>query len=146
MASQSGVLDRLDVLLAPYGDWSARVLRWGLGVSFLLGGGYKVLEPPVYQAYLAPFFESIWPTALVSLGTVFVIAGIFEFVFGALLLADWHTPTVAGLTVPWLFGTNVNFIVAISQGDTAVDLLALYVGLMMMALGVALQAVEKEPA
>jgi len=108
----------------------------------LVGGGYKILSPPVYQAYLAPLFESIWPTAIVSLGTVFVIAGLFEFAFGALLLADWHTPTVAGLTVPWLFGTNVNFVVAVAQGDTSVDLLALYVGLMMMALGVALQAVE----
>jgi hypothetical protein len=116
----------------------------GLGVSFLIGGGFKILAPPVYQAYLAPLFMSIWPTSIVPLGPVFIIAGIFEFGFGALLLAKWHTPTVAGLTVPWLFGTNVNFIIAIAQGESTVDLFALYVGLMMMAFGVALQAADPE--
>jgi len=145
MSSQGGLLDRTDAILDPYAGWSTRVLRWGLGVSFLIGGGYKILAPPVYQAYFAPLFASLWPTALVPLGPVFVLAGVFEFAFGVLLLSDWHTPTVAGLTVPWLFGTNVNFVVAVAQGQTSVDLLALYVGLMMMALGVALQAVGEEP-
>jgi uncharacterized membrane protein YphA (DoxX/SURF4 family) len=143
MESQQGLLDRTDGLLGPYAGWSARVLRWGLGLSFLIGGGYKVLAPPVYQAYFAPLFASLWPTTIVPLAPVFVLAGIFEFGFGVLLLADWHTPTVAGLTVPWLFGTNVNFVVAVAQGASSVDLLALYVGLMMMALGVALQAVDE---
>ncbi|MFB6295227.1 MAG: hypothetical protein ABEH66_00065 [Halobacteriales archaeon] len=143
MSSRRGILDRTDALLGPYAGWSARVLRWGLGVSFLIGGGYKILAPSVYQAYFAPLFASLWPTAIVPLAPVFVLAGTFEFAFGVLLLADWHTPTVAGLTVPWLFGTNTNFVVAVAQGESSVDLLALYVGLMMMALGVALQAVEE---
>jgi uncharacterized membrane protein len=138
MSSQGSFLDRTDALLVPYADWAQRVLRWGLGVSFLIGGGYKILMPPVYMAYFAPFFASIWPTSIVPLAPVFVLAGIFEFAFGVALLADWHSPTVAGLTVPWLFGTNVNFVVAVAQGETSVDLLALYVGLMMMALGIAL--------
>lgn len=140
MGSRVRFFDRTDALLAPYGDQAPRVLRWGLGVSFLIGGGYKILAPPVYMAYFAPFFESIWPTAIVPLAPVFILAGTFEFAFGVALLADWHSPTVAGLTVPWLFGTNVNFVVAVAQGDSSVDLLALYVGLMMMALGMALQA------
>lgn len=142
MASQQSLLDRTDMLLGPYGDRSGQVLRWGLGVSFLIGGGFKIIAPPVYQAYLAPLFMSLWPTSIVGLTPVFILAGIFEFGFGVLLLVNWHTPTVSGLTVPWLFGTNVNFVVAVAQGDTSVDLLALYVGLMMMALGVALQATE----
>lgn len=138
-------LDRTDSLLAPYGDWSSTVFRWGLGVSFLLGGGYKMLEPAVYQAYFAPLFASLWPTALVPLDAVFLLAGLFELAFGLLLLAEWHTPTVAGLTVPWLAGTNTNFLVAVAQGEPSVDLLALYVALMAMAAGVALQSV-REPA
>lgn len=142
MASQQSLLDRTDVLLGPYADRSAQVLRWGLGVSFLIGGGFKIIAPPVYQAYLAPLFMSVWPTSIIPLTPVFILAGIFEFGFGVLLLANWHTPTVSGLTVPWLFGTNVNFVVAVAQGDSSVDLLALYVGVMMMALGVALQAAE----
>lgn len=143
MGSQGGLLDRTDALLRPYAPWSGQVLRWGLGVSFLIGGGYKILAPPVYMAYFAPLFESLWPTVIVPLGPVFVLAGIFEFAFGVLLLADWHTETVAAVTVPWLFGTNTNFLVAIAQGESSVDLLALYVGMMMMALGVALQAADQ---
>lgn len=134
------MITRTDELFVPYAEWGPRVVRWGLGVSFLIGGGHNILAPPVYMAYFAPFFASIWPTAIVPLGPVFVLAGIFEFAFGVLLLADWHSPTVAGLAVPWLFGTNVNFVVAVAQGETSVDLLALYVGLMAMALGVALQS------
>jgi uncharacterized membrane protein len=137
-------LDRLDALLTPYAGRADDVLRIGLGVSFLLGGGFKMLEPAVYQAYLAPFFASIWPTAVVSLDTVFLIAGAAELLFGLLLLARWHVPTVAALTVPWLFGTNVNFIIAVAQGESSVDLLALYIGLMMMAAGVALAAARRE--
>lgn len=144
MRSQGGLLEQADMLLVPYAGWSARILRWGLGVSFLIGGGYKILAPPVYQAYFAPLFASLWPSAIIPLTPVFILAGTFEFVFGVLLLANWHTPTVAGLTVPWLFGTNVNFLIAVAQGASSVDLLALYVGLMMMALGVALQAAEAE--
>lgn len=140
MRSQGRLLSRTDALFVPYADWAPRVLRWGLAVSFLIGGGYKILFPPVYMAYFAPFFASIWPTSYVPLAPVFILAGIFEFAFGVLLLADWHSPTVAGLTVPWLFGTNLNFLVAVAQGETSVDLLALYIGLMMMALGVALLA------
>ena len=115
-----------------------------MGVSFVLGGGYKILEPAVYQAYLAPIFASLWPTAIVSLDTVFLIAGICELLFGLLLLAKWHVPTVAALTVPWLFGTNVNFVIAVVQGESSVDLLSLYVGLMMMAAGVALYAARQD--
>lgn len=137
-------LDRVDALLTPYADRAGAVLRIGLGVSFLLGGGYKILEPAVYQAYLAPIFASLWPTAIVSLDTVFLIAGVSELLFGLLLLAKWHVPTVAGLTVPWLFGTNVNFVIAVAQGESSVDLLALYVGLMMMAAGVALYAARQD--
>lgn len=140
MSSPTRWLDRTDVLLASYSGLSDSVLRWGLGISFVIGGGFKIMAPPVYMAYLAPFFASVWPTAVVPLPPVFILAGIFELAFGLLLLADWHTATVAGLTVPWLFGTNVNFVVAVAQGGTPVDLLALYVGLMMMALGVALNA------
>jgi len=143
MSSRGRFFDRTDRLLVQYADQASRVLRWGLGVSFLIGGGYKILAPQVYMAYFAPFFESIWPTAIVPPAPVFILAGIFEFAFGMALLADWHSPTVAGLTVPWLFGTNVNFVVAVAQGESSVDLLALYVGLMMMALGVALQAASK---
>ena len=138
MSSPQPLLDRLDALFIPYAHRAADVLRWGLGLSFVVGGGYKILAPPVYMAYFAPLFASLWPQALVPLEPVFVLAGIFELGFGVLLLANFHTPTVAGLTVPWLFGTNVNFVVAVAQGESSVDLLALYVGLMTMALGVAL--------
>lgn len=140
MGSANERLNRTDGLLAPYAYKSGTVFRWGLGVSMLLGGGFKILEPTVYQAYFAPLFASLWPTALISLNTVFLLAGIFELLFGVLLLANWHTPTVAGLTVPWLAATNTNFIVAIAQGEPTVDLLSLYIALMMLALGVALNA------
>ena len=139
-------LDRIDGLLTPYAHYAGTVLRIGLGVSFLLGGGYKILRPVVYQAYLAPLLASVWPTSLISLHTVFIIAGICEVAFGLLLLANWHTPTIAGLTVPWLIGTNVNFLIAIAQGESSADLLALYVGLMMMAAGVALYAARQNPS
>ena len=139
----SGLLDRTDALLVPYAQWAGPAVRIGLGVSFLLGGGFKILEPAVYQAYFAPIFMQLWPEALIPLDFVFLLAGAFELAFGVLILADWHTPTISGLAVPWLAGTNFNFIVAVAQGEPTVDLLALYVALMMMALGVALAAARR---
>ena len=143
MNAITGLLDRTDAILVPYADWAGAAFRVGLGVSFLIGGGYKIIEPAVYQAYFAPLFMALWPTAIIPLDLVFILAGIFEVLFGLLLLADWHTPTIAGLAVPWLAGTNMNFLVAIAQGEPTVDLLGLYVALMMMALGVALHAARK---
>lgn len=140
MTPLRGLLDRTDALLEPYADWAGTVVRVGLGISFLIGGGYKILEPAVYQAYFAPIFMELWPTAIISLDLVFMLAGLFEVLFGLLILADWHTPTIAGLAVPWLIGTNTNFVVAIAQGEPTVDLLGLYVALMMMAAGVSLEA------
>lgn len=143
MSTVRDLLDRTDALLEPYAEWAGTAVRIGLGVSFLIGGGYKILEPAVYQAYFAPLFMDLWPAALISLDLVFLLAGLFEVAFGVLILADWHTPTVAGLAVPWLVGTNSNFIVAIAQGEPTVDLLALYVALMMMAAGVSLEAASR---
>ena len=139
----SRLLHRIDALLVPYSDWAGTTVRVGLGISFLIGGGYKILEPAVYQAYFAPIFMELWPTAIISLDFVFMLAGLFEVAFGLLILADWHTPTIAGLAVPWLVGTNTNFVVAVAQGEPTVDLLGLYVALMMMAAGVSLEAASR---
>lgn len=144
MSSLEGVFDRTDALVAAYADRSATVFRAGLGASFLLSGGYKIVEPAVYEAYFAPVFASAWPAAVVPMDVLFLLAGIVEVAFGLLLLAAWHTPTVAAVTVAWLATASGNFVVAVAQGEPAADLLAMHVGLVALAAGVALDAARDD--
>ncbi|MFT4891824.1 MAG: hypothetical protein ACI9YT_002759 [Halobacteriales archaeon] len=60
--------------------------------------------------------------------------------FGLLLLADWHTPTVAALTALSLVGVVANLCVGVAVGGPYVDVLIRDLGLALLAFGVALEA------
>lgn len=144
--AQPGVLDRTDATVGRFGTHSGIVLRWGLGVVILLAGGHKLVAPAVWHAYLAPPFVTVWPTALLSLDSLFVLFGVSEVVFGLLLLADWHTPTVALLTALSLVGVFLNLGLGVAVGESYVDVLIRDIGLTLFAFGVALQTASSNTA
>ncbi len=139
MAS-SRLLDRSDAIVGRYADQADRFLRGGLGVVILLAGAHKLVAPAAWHAYLAPPLAELWPTALIGLDPTFVLFGVSEVVFGLLLLADWHTPTVAVLTALSLAGVVLNLGLGVLLGEPWVDVLVRDLGLTLLAFGVALHA------
>lgn len=144
--SPTSLLDRSDATVGRFADLAGSVLRGGLGVVILLAGGHKLVAPAVWHAYLAPPFVDVWPTAMLPLDPTFVLFGISEVLFGLLLLADWHTPTVAILTALSLVGVVVNLGLGVLLGDPHVDVLIRDIGLTLLAFGVALNAASSRAA
>jgi uncharacterized membrane protein YphA (DoxX/SURF4 family) len=142
----SAALDRFDALVADYARFAAVALRGGLGVTILLAGAHKLVAPAAWHAYLAPPVAARWPIGLLPLDPTFVLFGVSEVAFGLLLLADWHTPTVAALTGLSLLGVVVNLALGVALGDPYADVLIRDVGLTCLAFGVALRAAPREPA
>lgn len=133
-------LARCDATIVNYSHLADRVLRGGLGFGILLAGLHKLIAPAAWHTYLAPPFAALWPTGLLSLDVSFILFGVSEILFGGLLLADWHTPTIALLTALSLAGVVVNLVVAMAVGKPVVDIMIRDIGLMMFAAGVALGA------
>lgn len=142
----TSVLDRSDATVGRFATLTESVLRGGLGVVILLAGGHKLIAPAVWHAYLAPPFVDLWPAAMLPLDATFVLFGISEVLFGLLLLADWHAPTVAILTALSLAGVVVNLSVGVAFGESYVDVLIRDIGLTLLAFGVALNAASSRAA
>lgn len=138
-------LDRSDAWLGRYADHAGLVLRLALGVTILLAGAHKLVAPGAWHVYLAPAFEQFWPTSLIPLDPTFVLFGVSEVLFGVLILADWHTPTVAAITGLSLLGVVINLAVAVAQGLPYADVLVRDVGLTLLAFGVALEPARRRP-
>lgn len=134
------IMDRLDAAVARYRRHRGMVLRGGLGVTIFLAGVDKLIEPAAWHAYLAPPLVAIWPTGSFPLTPTFALFGISEILFGVLLLADWHTPTVAAATAVSIGGVVINLAIGIAVGEPYVDVLIRDFGLMALAAGVALEA------
>ncbi|MFB6361336.1 MAG: DoxX family membrane protein [Halobacteriales archaeon] len=133
-------LARSDARIGRYARHAGLVLRVGLGVVILLAGLHKLVAPSSWHAYLAPPITATWPTSLLPLDPTFVAFGLSEVLFGGLLLADWHTPTVAVFTALSLLGVVVNLLLAVAVGEPFVDVLVRDLGLVALAIGVALEA------
>lgn len=134
----SNVLDQFDTFVARYSRFAEALLRGGLGVTILLAGVHKLVAPAMWHAYLAPPLGGLWPTGLLPLDPTFVLFGVSEVLFGLLLLANWHTPTVATLTALSLLGVVVNLALGVTVGEPYVDVLIRDIGLTLLAFGVAL--------
>jgi uncharacterized membrane protein YphA (DoxX/SURF4 family) len=138
--SSGNVLDQLDTFVARYDRFAGSLLRDGLGVTILLAGWHKLIAPAVWHAYLAPPLDALWPTGFLPLSPTFVLFGVSEVLFGLLLLADWHTPTVATLTALSLLGVVVNLALGVTVGEPYADVLIRDIGLTLLAFGVALDS------
>lgn len=136
----SDALDRLDAAVGTYDHLAPRILRIALGGIILLAGAHKLVAPAVWHAYLAPPLLTLWPTAVVPLDPAFVAFGVSEVVFGLLILADWHTPTVAFVTALSLLGVVANLALGAAVGEPVVDVLIRDLGLTVFAFGTALTA------
>lgn len=142
----ANLLDRFDAAIGRYAHLTESFLRGGLGIVILLAGVHKVVAPAIWHAYLAPPFVEIWPTAILPLDPVFVLFGVSEILFGLLLLADWHTPTVAVLTALSLAGVIVNLGLGVALGEPYVDVLIRDIGLTLLAFGVGLHSASSSVA
>ncbi|PSP76063.1 DoxX family protein [Halobacteriales archaeon QS_1_68_20] len=140
MTAVTTALDRADAWIGRYAHHARAALRFALGVVILLAGAHKLVAPAAWHGYLAPLLADLWPTALLPLDPTFVLFGVSEVLFGVLLLADWHTPTVAALTALSLLGVVANLVVGVVQGQPHADVLVRDVGLPPFAFGVALDA------
>lgn len=138
--SDRSVLDRADAAIVRHRRLANPILRGGLGLTILLAGAHKLVAPAAWHAYLAPPLAEFWPTAILGLDPTFVLFGLSEVLFGLLLLADWHTPTVAALIALSLVGVVVNLGIGVVWGEAVVDVLVRDLGLTALALGVALSA------
>lgn len=136
----ANVLDRTDAAVAAYRHLADPLLRLGLGATILFAGAHKLVAPADWHAYLAPPLVDLWPTALLGLDPAFVLFGVSEVAFGVLLLADWHTPTVAVLTALSLLGVVANLGLGVVVGEAVVDVLIRDLGLAVLAAGVAVLA------
>ncbi len=134
------LVDRCDTTIAKYSHYAERVLRGGLGLAIFLAGLHKLFAPAAWHAYLAPAFAALWPTGLLSLDVSFILFGVSELLFGGLLLADWHTPTITSLTALSLAGVVLNLALGIAVGEPVTDILIRDLGLLLFAVGVALSA------
>lgn len=139
-------VDRTDRTVGRWHRFTGLVLRGGLGVTILAAGMHKLVAPAIWHAYLAPPFAALWPTGLIGLDAGFVLFGVSEVLFGLLLLADWHTPTIAMLTALSLLGVVVNLLVADAFGLVVWDVLIRDLGLTAFATAVALDAARSRPS
>lgn len=136
--SIEGLLERADASITTHRHRSGTLLRVGLGTTILLAGVHKLVAPAAWHAYLAPPFAALWPTGFVPLDPAFVLFGVSEVAFGLVLLADFHTPTVAMLTALSLGGVVVNLGIGVVGGEPYLDVLIRDIGLTLFAVGVAL--------
>lgn len=133
-----GVLDVFDARVSRIGLHAGLLLRIGLGVTFLLSGLHQFLVPAAWHQYLAPQIASRWSVMLLPLDPVFSMFGATEILVGLLVLADWHTPTLAALSGLYLTGVIANLALAMLAGEPFGHILARDVGLAFFAFGTAL--------
>lgn len=134
-----GVLDAVDTRLSRYGPHAGRLLRIGLGVFLLLAGTHQFLNPAAWHTYLAPQIVSVWPTSLLPLDPVFSLFGATEVLVGLLVLADWHTPTLASLSGVYLLAVVANLALAVLAGEPFGDVMMRDIGLALFSFGTALE-------
>lgn len=135
VSARVATIDEWILELAP---GSAPIFRWALGLTILLAGIHKLVDPGAWHRYLAPQLLALWPTTLLPLDPVFVLFGVSEVIFGGLLLAGVHRQTVAALTALSLLGVVINLAMAALAGAPVVDVLIRDLGLTVLAAGVAL--------
>lgn len=136
----STLLGRSDALITRYHRTASPALRLGLGLTIFLAGGHKLVAPAAWHAYLAPPFATLWPTALLSLNVTFMLFGLSELLFGALILIDWHTPTIAAITGLSLLGVVANLGIGVALGEQVMDVLIRDLGLTVFAFSLAVHA------
>lgn len=134
-----GALDAVDARLARYGPPAGRFLRIGLAAWLLLTGTHLFLNPAAWHTYLAPQIVNVWPTALLPLDPIFSLTGAIEVLVGLLVLADWHTPTLATLSGVYLLGIVANLALAILSGEPYGDVLLRDFGLALFSFGTAFE-------
>lgn len=133
------ILDVVDTRFSRYGPHAGRFLRIGLGVFLLLAGTHQFLNPAAWHTYLAPPIVSVWPTDLLPLDPVFSLFGAIEVLVGLLVLADWHTPTLASLSGVYLLVVVANLALAILAGEPFGDVMMRDIGLALFSFGTALE-------
>lgn len=129
--------------LSRYSEYAFLVFRLGLGTVVLLAGAHKLVDPGAWSKYFAPWFEALWPTALVSLEALTLVEGVFELLLGIALLAGWYTTLVAALWALIMVTIVINLVTAAATTGKFVDVLIRDIGLFALALGLALLSARR---
>lgn len=131
------VLDALDRRLAAHAHRAPAALRVGLGLVILLEGAHKLVAPEVWAAYAAPWVELLWPWPMVP---TMVANGVVEVGFGLALLVDRFTTFAAAVVAVSIVFVVVNLATIGLASGAFVDVAIRDVGLVALAVGVALQS------
>jgi uncharacterized membrane protein YphA (DoxX/SURF4 family) len=118
---------------------SATVTRWGLGAMLVAAGVHKLLAPGAWAVYVTDWLA---PWLVVSPLVFMLINGWLEIGFGAALLTDRYTAFAAAVAVVSLAATTVYLAVVWATSGLFGDVLARDVGLVGLALGVFVDAVN----
>lgn len=119
------------------GPDAATIARYGLGLTILLAGIHKLIEPNAWTVYL---IQAVEPFLIVGPVQFMIVNGILEIGFGLALIADrWTLPAVVVVLVS-LAGTTIYLAaVAMLRDGQFVDILIRDLGLTALALAVLVQ-------
>lgn len=126
-----------------YSEHAFIVFRIGLGIVILLAGAHKFVSPGVWTQYFAPWFEALWPTALISLDILTLAEGVFEILLGTALIASLYTTLIAGIWTLIMATIVINLMTAAVMTGEFVDILIRDLGLFTLALGLTLLSAER---
>jgi len=130
------LLDRYHDLLQQHSSKGKKMLRWSLGVTMLLAGLHKLLDPVPWAAYVAQPFAQLMP--LDPVVEMQWVEGPVEALLGLGILADYRTELLASVTAALLFLIVVNILLI----GGFLDLVIRDIGLLGLAIGVALLAAD----
>lgn len=125
------------------GDWSRYaddVYRIGLGVTMLLIGVHQVVDPMFWQGYYPQWFQTVLGRDAVSWATIGL--GVVETVLGAFLMVNRFVFAAAAASTFLLLG----ILAALVTGPGVIDIIFRDIGLLLLALGVTLQAAGTDTA
>lgn len=115
-------------------------LRTGLGAFTVMVGIHKILEPGIWSGYTAGWAASVVSEAGLSLNTLMQLTGVFEAVLGGMVLADRYTAIASGLIALTILAVMLNLL---TGGALLVDILLRDLGLLVLAVGVALFSLQR---
>ena len=133
-----GAVDRRVARFERYADDLARV---GLGLTILLAGLHKLVDPGAWAVYVVSPLDALLPMTPVEF---MLLNGLLEPPFAVALLADRYTTFAAAFVAVSLVATIVYLAVAGLTTGLFVDVLIRDVGLAALATAVAVRSASDD--
>lgn len=130
--------------LGGYANYALPLMRTGLGAVILLAGAHKLVSPDVWTRYAAPWVTDLWPETLVAFEVAMMVNGVFEVLFGLVLIAGLYTAMTAGIVALSLTAVVFDLLTGVATTGKFVDILIRDIGLLALATGVTVLAAKRE--